>query len=34
MLVPPAEFNALCGGTTGRNGLYGEGIVNARAAVD
>jgi subtilisin family serine protease len=29
----PAEFNAVCEGTTARNGLYGEGIVNAAAAV-
>ena len=29
----PAEFNATCTGTTADNGLYGEGIVNAAAAV-
>jgi lantibiotic leader peptide-processing serine protease len=29
----PAEFNAICEGTTAENGLYGEGIVNAAAAV-
>jgi subtilisin family serine protease len=29
----PAEFNAVCEGTTADNGLYGEGIVNATAAV-
>jgi subtilisin family serine protease len=29
----PAEFNAVCDGTTAENGLYGEGIVNAVAAV-
>ena len=29
----PAEFNAVCDGTTANNGLYGEGIVNAAAAV-
>jgi lantibiotic leader peptide-processing serine protease len=29
----PAEFNAVCDGTTANNGLYGEGIVNATAAV-
>jgi lantibiotic leader peptide-processing serine protease len=29
----PAEFNAICQGTTDDNGLYGEGIVNAAAAV-
>jgi subtilisin family serine protease len=29
----PAEFNAICEGTTADNGLYGEGIVNAAAAV-
>jgi subtilisin family serine protease len=29
----PAEFNAICDGTTAENGLYGEGIVNAVAAV-
>jgi subtilisin family serine protease len=29
----PAEFNAVCDGTTASNGLYGEGIVNALAAV-
>jgi subtilisin family serine protease len=27
------EFNAVCEGTTALNGLYGEGIVNAKAAV-
>jgi subtilisin family serine protease len=27
------EFNAVCDGTTAFNGLYGEGIVNAKAAV-
>ena len=27
------EFNAVCDGTTDNNGLYGEGIVNAGAAV-
>ena len=29
----PPEFNAVCDGTTANNGLYGEGIVNADAAV-
>lgn len=29
----PAEFNAVCEGNTALNGLYGEGIVNAAAAV-
>jgi subtilisin family serine protease len=29
----PAEFNAVCDGTTANNGLYGDGIVNATAAV-
>jgi lantibiotic leader peptide-processing serine protease len=29
----PAEFNAVCQGTTDDNGLYGEGIANAAAAV-
>ena len=29
----PADFNAVCDGTTARNGLYGEGIINATAAV-
>jgi subtilisin family serine protease len=29
----PEEFNAVCDGTTAENGLYGEGIVNAVAAV-
>ena len=29
----PAEFNAICEGTTVDNGFYGEGIVNAVAAV-
>jgi subtilisin family serine protease len=29
----PADWNAVCRGTTEKNGLYGEGIVNARAAV-
>jgi subtilisin family serine protease len=29
----PAEFNAPCAGTTADNGLYGEGIVNAVAAI-
>lgn len=29
----PAEFNAVCGGTTASNGLYGEGIIDAIAAV-
>jgi lantibiotic leader peptide-processing serine protease len=29
----PAEFNAICAGTTADNGLYGEGIANAAAAV-
>jgi subtilisin family serine protease len=29
----PAEFNAPCAGTTAENGLYGEGIVDAAAAV-
>lgn len=29
----PAEFNAVCDGTTAKNGLYGEGIVNAAQAV-
>ncbi|MFN8120940.1 MAG: S8 family serine peptidase [Thermoleophilia bacterium] len=28
-----ASYNALCEGTTGRNGFYGDGIVNAAAAV-
>jgi hypothetical protein len=28
----PAEFNAICDGTSADNGLYGEGIVNALAA--
>ncbi len=28
-----ADFNAVCDGTTANNGLYGEGIVNAAAAV-
>ncbi len=27
------DFNAVCDGTTANNGLYGEGIVNAAAAV-
>ena len=27
------DWNAVCRGTTEKNGLYGEGIVNARAAV-
>jgi hypothetical protein len=27
------DFNAVCEGTTDENGLYGEGIVDARAAV-
>jgi len=30
----PAEFNAVCDGTTASNGLYGEGIVDAIAAVE
>jgi subtilisin family serine protease len=29
----PADWNAVCQGTTAENGLYGEGIVNAAAAV-
>jgi lantibiotic leader peptide-processing serine protease len=29
----PPEFNSICEGTTDDNGLYGEGIVNAAAAV-
>ncbi len=29
----PAEFNSPCAGTTADNGLYGEGIINAAAAV-
>jgi subtilisin family serine protease len=29
----PAEFNAICEGTTNDNGHYGGGIVNAAAAV-
>ncbi len=29
----PPEFNAACNGTTANNGLYGEGILNATAAV-
>ena len=29
----PAEFNAPCAGSTANNGLYGEGILNATAAV-
>jgi subtilisin family serine protease len=29
----PPEWNAVCDGTTAENGLYGEGIVNAAAAV-
>jgi subtilisin family serine protease len=29
----PAEVNAVCDGTTAYNGLWGEGIVNATAAV-
>jgi lantibiotic leader peptide-processing serine protease len=29
----PPEFDAVCDGTTANNGLYGEGIVNAIAAV-
>lgn len=29
----PADWNAVCDGTTAGNGLYGEGIVNAIAAV-
>jgi subtilisin family serine protease len=29
----PPEYNAVCGGTTDENGLYGEGIVNAARAV-
>lgn len=29
----PEEFNAPCDGTTANNGLYGEGILNATAAV-
>jgi len=27
----PAEFNAICEGTTDDNGLYGEGIADAAA---
>ena len=30
----PPEFNAVCAGTTANNGLWGEGIVDATAAVD
>ncbi|WP_448624665.1 S8 family peptidase [Geodermatophilus sp. URMC 64] len=29
----PPEFNAVCEGTTDVNGLYGEGILNAAAAI-
>jgi subtilisin family serine protease len=29
----PAEFNAVCEGTVQDNGIYGEGIINATAAV-
>jgi subtilisin family serine protease len=29
----PPDFNAVCEGTTADNGLYGEGIINAAAAV-
>ncbi len=29
----PPEWNAVCEGTTAENGLYGEGIINATAAV-
>ena len=29
----PSDFNAVCDGTTVLNGLYGEGIINATAAV-
>lgn len=29
----PPEWNAICEGTTAENGLYGEGIVDAEAAV-
>ncbi len=29
----PQDFNAVCEGTTAVNGLYGEGIINATAAV-
>ena len=29
----PADWNAACAGTTANNGIYGEGIVNATAAV-
>jgi hypothetical protein len=29
----PAEYDAVCDGTSANNGLYGEGIVNALAAV-
>jgi subtilisin family serine protease len=29
----PPDFNAVCDGTTADNGLYGEGIINATAAV-
>ena len=29
----PPDFNAVCEGTTADNGLYGEGIINATAAV-
>ena len=29
----PPEWNAVCEGTTDVNGLYGEGIVDAAAAV-
>jgi subtilisin family serine protease len=27
------DFNAVCDGTTASNGLYGEGVINADAAV-
>jgi subtilisin family serine protease len=30
----PAEFDAICEGTTAYNGIYGDGIVNAAAAVE
>ena len=29
----PPEWNAICEGTTAENGLYGEGIIDAEAAV-
>jgi hypothetical protein len=30
----PASFDALCEGTTDLNGFYGDGIVDALAAVE